>query len=63
MQRYFVSYDPKDKEIIITGDDAHHIRNVMRTKVGSAFYVSNNEVVHYAVIKGFTEEGALRTPV
>lgn len=42
---------------MITGDDAHHIRNVMRMKVGFAFYVSNNEVVHYAVIKGFTEEG------
>ena len=57
MQRYFLSYDPSDQVIIIEGDDAHHIRNVMRMKVGSTIYVSNNEVVHYAVIKGFTDQG------
>ena len=33
MQRYFVK-EKKDKNIILTSDDMHHIKNVMRNKVG-----------------------------
>lgn len=57
MQRYFVPYHELEQELLITGADAHHIKNVMRMRIGMPLLVSNGHVVHYAVIKGFTEQG------
>lgn len=53
MQRYFIPFDANDEIITITGNDFHHIKNVMRMKVGDIFYVSNNETVYYAEIIEF----------
>ncbi len=52
MQRYFV--DPSKIElplIYIDGDDYHHIVNVMRMKIGTKVYVSDQEQSFIAVIK------------
>lgn len=45
MQRYFVEFNPLDKFIFISGDDYHHIKNVMRMNLNDEFYVSNGEKV------------------
>lgn len=42
MQRYFVSPGQlTDTEAVITGDDAHHIANVMRARTGDSIIVSD----------------------
>ncbi|MGC5328456.1 16S rRNA (uracil(1498)-N(3))-methyltransferase [Brevibacillus sp. SYSU BS000544] len=44
MQRYFVEpHQMSDREVIITGDDVHHIVKVMRHSVGDSILVSNGE--------------------
>lgn len=43
MQRYFLdettNIDVNNKRVTITGDDFHHIKNVMRMKIGDKIYV------------------------
>ena len=42
MYRFFVSVDQiREKEIIITGADVNHIKNVLRMKKGEEIAVSN----------------------
>ena len=42
MYRFFVSVDQiREKEIIITGADVNHIKNVLRMKIGEEIAVSN----------------------
>lgn len=44
MQRYFVSTEQmKEKEIEIIGDDAHHLKRVLRAKSGLKIIVSDGE--------------------
>ncbi len=44
MQHFFTSVENiHDKEIIITGDDVNHIKNVLRMKPGEEISVSNGE--------------------
>ena len=50
MQRYMVEFEPNQHVIKITNDDVHHIRNVMRMKVGDECVLSNNEQAIYAKI-------------
>ncbi|MDF2699589.1 MAG: rRNA ((1498)-N(3))-methyltransferase [Haloplasmataceae bacterium] len=50
MQRYFVDFNENEKYFKITGDDFHHIKNVMRMKINDEIYVSNQTVVFYAKI-------------
>lgn len=54
MQRYFVDFDKNQTNVKITGDDFHHIKNVMRMKVGTPIYLANNHEVFYAVITAIT---------
>ncbi|MFC7748055.1 16S rRNA (uracil(1498)-N(3))-methyltransferase [Lentibacillus kimchii] len=76
MQRYFVPAENwNDNEIVITGDDAHHIIRVMRSKTGETIICSHpngqaatstitsitNNVVH-AVVKEWLE-GSAESPV
>ena len=43
MQRYFISTEQfTDKTVIVTGEDAHHIRTVMRAKTGDTLIVADN---------------------
>ncbi|TVX94313.1 16S rRNA (uracil(1498)-N(3))-methyltransferase [Paenibacillus agilis] len=44
MQKYFVEPEQfGDEEVIITGQDAHHLVRVMRSKPGAKFIVSDGE--------------------
>jgi 16S rRNA (uracil1498-N3)-methyltransferase len=67
MQRYFVEKDQiRDHIVTITGDDAHHIQRVMRSRVGESLMVSDGtgreaiaeitELDKEAVILRITEE-------
>lgn len=56
MQRYFVHFSSMDQDVLITGDDAHHMKHVMRMKIGDAIYLSNGETTYYAQIKAFSDE-------
>lgn len=52
MQRYFVDKTSVVKpNIYITGDDLHHIKNVMRMNVGDKVYVSDQDNSWIAIIK------------
>mgnify|MGYP003291295835 CR=1 FL=1 len=52
MQRYFVDKNNINLPYIyITGDDCHHILNVMRMKIGEMVYVSNRETSFTATIQ------------
>lgn len=59
MQRYFAQFDIDDKFIEITGDDYHHIKNVMRMKINDQFYISNGKVVYYCSIKEINNDGII----
>ena len=40
MQRYFIDEDLKDKDcLILTGNDLHHLKNVMRSKMVKRLFV------------------------
>ena len=55
MQKYFVSeYDFKLNQI--TGEDCHHIKNVMRYKIGDEILVSNEETEIIAKIKSIDSD-------
>lgn len=55
MQRYFIKEEQiKNNTVTITGNDSHHIRNVMRMKPKDTVIVCNNGVCYYASIKGET---------
>ncbi len=51
MQRYFVENTLQDRLIKISGDDFHHIKNVMRMNFGDKIYVANGKSAFFAVIK------------
>lgn len=52
MQRYFVDKSNIDLPCIyITGDDCHHIKNVMRMNIGDFVYVSDQDNSWKAIIK------------
>ncbi len=59
MQQYFVNFSNNDQYVKITGDDFHHIKNVMRMKIKDTIYVSNGQVVYYAVIKDIDQDNIL----
>jgi len=44
MQRYFIPPEQlTESEAIVTGDDAHHIANVMRARTGDTIIISNGD--------------------
>ena len=52
MQRYFIKYhDLNNKKVYIKGDDAHHIRDVMRMKTGQQIEVVIKNVGYLGVIQ------------
>ena len=52
MQRYFVDKNSVVKPYIyITGDDLHHIKNVMRMNIGDKVYVSDQDNSWIAIIQ------------
>ncbi len=56
MQRYFAQFTKNEKYVRITGEDYHHIKNVMRMKINDQFYLSNGEQVFYVTITEFTSD-------
>lgn len=57
MQRYFVDKNNINLPYIyITGDDCHHIFNVMRMKIGEMVYISDRETSYKAVIQQMEKE-------
>ena len=59
MQRYFINSDVLsiDETVVITGDDFHHIKNVMRMKVNDKVYLStNNNDSYMGVISNITND-------
>ena len=60
MQRYFLdSSTTIDKEIEIGGSDFHHIKNVMRMKIGDEVYICNNKATYLCSLKCFLEKSVL----
>ncbi len=56
MQRYFINKEQIQGNIAkITGNDFHHIRNVMRMKTGTQIEICADEVVYQAEIISFRE--------
>ena len=55
MQRYFIDEDLKDKDcLILTGNDLHHLKNVMRSKNGEkTICIDINGMVYLCVIDDF----------
>ncbi|MDF2718553.1 MAG: yqeU, partial [Paenibacillus sp.] len=44
MQRYFIPPEQMtESEAVVTGDDAHHIANVMRARIGDSIIVSDGD--------------------
>jgi 16S rRNA (uracil1498-N3)-methyltransferase len=56
MQRYFVEFDSSETLVHLRGEEVHHIKNVMRMKIGDAVYLSNQQVVYYAVIQAIHQD-------
>ena len=59
MQRYFINSDilSIDETVVITGDDFHHIKNVMRMKVNDKVFLStNNNDSYIGVISNITND-------
>lgn len=56
MKRYFVDFNKGDKEAKITGNDYHHLKNVLRIKIDDELYVSNEEYIYYSRVKEITNE-------
>ena len=56
MKRYFINFKKGDKKAKITGEDYHHLKNVLRIKLNDELYVSNGEVVYYCLVKDMTKE-------
>lgn len=50
MQQYFVNCTENDDYALITGDDYHHIKNVMRMKIDDELLIANKNKVYYATI-------------
>lgn len=59
MQRYFINFNENDKYVKITGDDFHHLKNVLRMKRGDKFFLSNGELVYQVIIETLTNEFVL----
>ena len=62
MQRYFVnkeSIDYQSKNVILTGNDAYHIRVVMRMKINDLIYLCDNEKSFVGKIVNIEEEQVL----
>ena len=61
MQRYFVKNEQiNDNNVIINGQDYHHIKNVMRMKIGDKVYVVNqNEKLFICKIELFNSDSVL----
>lgn len=55
MQRYFVNTKENDT-VLITDSDAHHIKNVMRFKVGEVIEVVYNSKLYLASIEGISKD-------
>lgn len=55
MQKYFVSIDDF-KNNIITGDDVHHIKDVMRFKIGDKIIISNGSEEILAAISSIEKD-------
>ena len=56
MQKYFIKKEDLDN-LVITGDDAFHIKNVMRCRVGDQFLVSDQTQTLLVKIKEFSSLG------
>ena len=55
MQRYFVDQlNTKKQTAVIQDADFHHVKNVMRSRVGDVLIVCNEGVCHKAKIQAFT---------
>ena len=61
MQRYFIDEDLKDKDcLILTGNDLHHLKNVMRSKNGEKIIcIDINGMVYLCVIDDL-EQGLIK---
>ena len=53
MQRYFAR-DIKDNKVILTDEDKHHIKNVMRMKIGDEIEVVYQKQLYLAKISNMT---------
>jgi len=57
MQRYFIeNMNIKNKTAVILGADFHHIKNVMRSKVGDNLIVCQDGICFKAIINSFTND-------
>ena len=56
MQRYFANFNNQDASVVIKDGDVHHIKNVMRMKIGDAIYLSNQQLVFYSVITSISDD-------
>lgn len=56
MPRYFAYFNENDKYVAITGNDCHHIKNVLRMKSGDDLIISNETKAFYGIIKSIEPE-------
>lgn len=59
MQRYFVdksTIDYQSKNVVLSGNDAYHIRVVMRMKINDLIYLCDNEKSYIGKIIDITED-------
>ena len=65
MQRYFINTSAiKQNQVIISGQDYHHIKNVMRMKPGDQVFVCTEKENSYLVeITGFSDNKVILTIV
>ena len=56
MQRYFIDEDLKDKDcLILTGNDLHHLKNVMRSKNGEKIYNIMVDIITGLIYSSYRE--------
>merc|ERR1711879_1125444 len=58
MQQYFVD-KIENNQALITGQDAHHIKNVMRCNIGDNFRVCNRGTCYFGTIEELTKTAVL----
>jgi len=59
MPRYFACFNDTDKYVSITEEDYHHIKNVLRMKIGDEIIVSNERKAFYGIIKDYENDSVI----
>ncbi len=56
MQQYFVDFNSCEQYVHISGEDYHHIKNVLRMNIDDEIYISNRKIIFLASIKDIKQD-------